>query len=377
MRKILFTLILITVSIVGYPQKHSVIDEIDRFVKDNNLSDPTTNLPVQQTDKTLPFESVSDKIGPKSQETPMPVMTDRELETYQEKVNSVSDYYANNVQNSSQENSNLSVSEKNNFSNESQTHYRYTEEEVKQYKDAGISLGSDPEAAKEIIRKREEEKISLLLFIILSVLAFCFFIYYFTRGSNNSDKEGLKPNKIDDNNEKILRKHLESKKEFKKIVDTGNKVGITDYLNSNQDFADSIAKSIADSYDEDKNHPAEKYRKLALDKIWDNNPNYQDAIQIINNGLRLNDLITEPFLLALRSECQTKLLHYKDALLDIEKAIEKILQTQPTEYFFITEFYKSSSILKQELGDIQGSVKDKLIAEIYVKKYNEDLNDEN
>lgn len=175
------------ISIVGYPQKHSVIDEIDRFAKENNLRDPTTNLPVQQTDKALPFESLSDKISPKSSETPMPVMTDREFETYQEKVNSVSNYYENNVQSSSQENSNLSVSEKNNFSNESQTHYRYTEEEVKQYEDAGISLGSNPEAAKQIIKERENEKSTAIVISIVFILVFVLFFYYFVSNSDSSN----------------------------------------------------------------------------------------------------------------------------------------------------------------------------------------------
>ena len=62
-----------------------ILNILDSLGKENTLIDPSTNLPVQQTDKTLPFESISDKIGPKSQETPMPVMTDREVSSYEKR----------------------------------------------------------------------------------------------------------------------------------------------------------------------------------------------------------------------------------------------------------------------------------------------------
>lgn len=158
--------------------------------------------------------------------------------------------------------------------------------------------------------------------------------------------------------------------ELDRIVKSGDKSELHDFLGDNPDLMDSMLEDLAFA-----DEPAEKYRRKAIDKMFDDK-DYTGAIQLINKGLEFDEPETEPFLYELRAECAEKLLNYNDALSDMDKAIESILKNLPDRYYSISDILKKRSKIKQELGDTAGANQDAKKASEYYAKYEANKTDD-
>jgi hypothetical protein len=154
-----------------------------------------------------------------------------------------------------------------------------------------------------------------------------------------------------------MNKHIQNNPELERIIKSGNKEELINYLSSNPKLAELMLNDIANL----NKTPSEKYRLDAIDKIYDDK-DFIGAIELINTGLELNDKEYEHDWYKLRSQCQIELMNHTDALVDINKAIQSIIQHSPAEYGRICEYIDSRSEIKLLLRDIEGAKKDKLEA---------------
>lgn len=160
-----------------------------------------------------------------------------------------------------------------------------------------------------------------------------------------------------------MEHHINNNPELAKIIQSGDKEALIKYLQQNKDLAASMLADLANF-----SKPAEKYIRNAIDKIHDDE-DFLGAIQIINEGLTLNDKKNEHFLFKLRAECQLELMNYNDALNDINKGIQSLKQNRPDDYYEFSTFLNYRAEIKQLLRDIEGAKQDRLLAEEYDQKY--------
>lgn len=151
--------------------------------------------------------------------------------------------------------------------------------------------------------------------------------------------------------------------ELARILESGNISELHDFLDDNPDLLDSMVDDFAYA---DK--PAEKYRRKAIDKMFDDK-DYIGTIRLINKGLEFDEPETKPFLYELRADCSRKVLNYDDALSDMDKAIELILKNLPDRYYSISNFFLKRGNIKQELGNTAGANQDAKKASEYYAKY--------
>jgi len=125
-----------------------------------------------------------------------------------------------------------------------------------------------------------------------------------------------------------------------KISKTGDINMITNYLDENNDVSMSFLRDMVYS-----DRPAENYRQKAIDKMYRGKDGFLVAIRLINKGLSLNELKTEPFLLSLRADCQFELGNFEEALNDMNKAIKSLNENRP-ETNFLSDFHLDRAKIK-------------------------------
>jgi len=135
-------------------------------------------------------------------------------------------------------------------------------------------------------------------------------------------------------------------------------------LSNNRVFLDLAISKLADLSEEKTSYDADLLFKNALDKMYDSK-DYINAIDIINKGIDLGDEKSTPDFYRLRSECNTKLNHFHDAMLDINDGINLIRKTDPGDFYKLSDFYEFRSQVNKFMDNNTEAKADLILAEEY------------
>jgi hypothetical protein len=158
--------------------------------------------------------------------------------------------------------------------------------------------------------------------------------------------------------------------ELNEIAKSGNEADIQDYLKNNPKLYKQYMEDFAYI-----DIPSERYRVKAIEKIF-MEQDYIGAIELINEGLEIDDTENNPSFYELRADCKVKLLKYKKALKDLNKAYKLIKKLFPHNYLSLGDILNKRAKVKKELGNHSGSSKDKKKADEYNSLYEDSIIDD-
>lgn len=152
-------------------------------------------------------------------------------------------------------------------------------------------------------------------------------------------------------------------KGFAEIMMEGDENQLLGFLDKNDDVTDKMFNALINA-----NNPGEKYIDQSYSQLHEKKDPV-GAIEIINQGLKINDNESESQLYYLRALCQDKLFNFEEALQDVNRSISSELNSSNPNYAYLASRFEQRAELKSKTGNEKGAVQDKLVADEYYEKH--------